>query len=252
MILNILIGGFNVGSGLDGRPSDEEELDAAGSNPGKSRARCCCCTCCKCNCLLCPFAFYSAFAILSFASIALGLAAYTYSLCYVKNAYLIYDYEFVPEHITRAYQHNPWLFDIQRLGASFYTALAAFIFYALALVNATCVTCRIEMSPAWRRSRSQCYEVLQMNEYVLDSGNHLKNHKLKSGEAAEKSREKKSKKRSKKNKDKGKSKGDELDDNATAPDAGDTALDLNTEDSCESQALTAPKTRINAIDNSFE
>ena len=123
--------------------------------------------CCRCNCLLCPFAFFTVFALLAFLSFTFGLCAYLMSLSYVKNSYLIYDTEYVPSYITTAYQHNPWLFHIQQFGVSFYSLLVAYCLYLLVLISSSCITCRMEISPAWRGRYADSYEVLQMHPDVM-------------------------------------------------------------------------------------
>lgn len=132
--------------------------------------------CCKCNCLLCPFVFYSFFSFFALLFCLIGLCVYLFSLCYVRNAFLIYDSEFIPEHISRAYQYNSWLFDIQRFGISFYAFVLSFLFYLLVFIMSTCVSCRIQMSPAWRRRYTDSYEVLQMHDIVLNKRGNAKSY----------------------------------------------------------------------------
>lgn len=119
--------------------------------------------CCRCNCLLCPFAFYSFFALFAFVSFTFALCTYLVSLSYVKNSYLIYDTDYVPAYITSAYQHNPWLFNVQQFGVSFYSLIVSYVMYLLVLILSSCITCRMEISPAWRGRYADSYEVLQMH-----------------------------------------------------------------------------------------
>ncbi len=119
--------------------------------------------CCRCNCLLCPFAFFTLFSLCAFLAFTFALSMYLLSLSYVKNSYLIYDHEYTPAYITLAYQHNPWLFNIQQFGVSFYSLLVAYCLYLIVLISSSCITCRMEISPAWRGRYSDSYEVLQMH-----------------------------------------------------------------------------------------
>lgn len=177
---------------------------------------------CKCNCLLCPFVFYSTFSILAFVSHLVGLIVYVYSICYIRNAYLIFDVGFQPQTITKAYQYNPWLFGIQEIGISFCAVMISFVFYLIMFICSTCITCRIQMSPAWVTRHESSYEVLQMQDITFN------NKKLEKKE-----------KRKKEKKDKVKV--EELEN-----------VDEFSDNSGETQALTRPKTNIQAIDNSYE
>jgi hypothetical protein len=147
-----------------GGQSDEEQSEVGHSGEVKKARKCCC----KCNCLLCPFVFFTIFALFAFLSVLTALVVYTFSLCYARNVYLIYDLEFLPDYMTRAYQHNPWLFDIQRLGVSFYALLISVGFYLVSFVATTSISCRIQMSPAWRTRHTESYEVLQMHDIVFN------------------------------------------------------------------------------------
>jgi hypothetical protein len=144
--------------------SDEEQSDTGGDVSKKARRNCCC----KCNCLLCPFVFYSIFSLLAFITVLAALVVYTFSLCYARNVYLIYDLDFLPDYMTRAYQHNAWLFDIQRLGLSYYALLVSVGFYLLSFVACVSISCRIQMSPSWRSRHTESYEVLQMHDIVFN------------------------------------------------------------------------------------
>ena len=141
----------------------DEEASETDNEVKKSKVRCC-----KCNCLLCPFVFYSIFSFFAFLSIFFALVVYLFSLCYVRNVYLIYDLEFLPDYMTRAYQHNSWLFDIQKFGMSFYALLIAVGFYLISFIATTCISCRIQMSPAWHGRHTESYEVLQMHDIVFN------------------------------------------------------------------------------------
>jgi hypothetical protein len=145
---------------------DQHYLDV--NNKNKKRASDSRRLCCKCNCLLCPFAFFTAFSSLAFLSILLGLIVYLFSLCYMKNVNLVYDREFLPDYMTRAYQHNAWLFDIQQFGVSFYAFLIAVFLYTISFVATCVITCRIQMSPAWRTRNTETYDVLGMHDIVFN------------------------------------------------------------------------------------
>lgn len=183
--------------------------------------------CCKCNCLLCPFVFFSTFSILAFVFHLFGLIVYVYSICYTRNAHLIFDSGYQPPLITKAYQYNPWLFSVQEFGVSFYSILISFVLYMIMFICSTCITCRIQMSPAWVSRNTSSYEVLQMNDIVYN------NKKL---EKAEAKKAKKFKKKEKKEKSVDVENVDEFSDHSGT----------------ERQALTRPKTNIQAIDNSYE
>lgn len=206
--------------GLYGDSPEDEDFS-------ESKAKLSSC-CCKCNCLLCPFVFYSSFSILAFVFNLLGLIVYVYSICYTHNAHLIFDSGFQPTQITRAYQYNPWLFDVQEFGISFYAVLLSFVFYMIMFICSTCITCRIQMSPAWIGRHTSSYEVLQMQDIVFN------NKKL---EKAEAKKAKKAKKKKNKNR---KEDHEELEN-----------VDEFSDNSGETQALTRPKTNIQAIDNSI-
>ncbi len=206
-----------------GAADDEEEQF---NNEGAKLSSCCC----KCNCLLCPFVFYSTFSILAFVSHLVGIIVYVYQICYIRNAYLIFDVGFQPQQITKAYQYNPWLFGVQEIGVSFYAIMVSFVFYLIMFICSTCITCRIQMSPAWITRHTSSYEVLQMQDITFN------NKKL---EKKEKKEKKKREKKEKKEKEK--EKPEELDN-----------VDEFSDNSGETQALTRPKTNIQAIDNSYE
>ncbi|CAF0781621.1 unnamed protein product [Brachionus calyciflorus] len=190
----------------------------------------------KCNCLLCPFVFFSIFSFLSFLSCLIGLCIYLYSLSYARNVYLVYDPEFIPEHISQAYQYNAWLFDIQQLGASFYTYLASFLLYLLVLLTSTCLSCRIQLSPEWKNRHVNSYEVLQMHDIVLNGNAKGKrdSKQFKKLNREIKANEKEAKRIGKKYKNK------------------NNKSDDGFSFSEESNALTSPKTRLTAMDDSYE
>ena len=197
---------------------DDEELSSSSSK----LAGCCC----QCNCLLCPFVFYSIFSVLAFIFHLAGLVVYIYSLCYVRNAYLIFDSGFQPARITKAYQYNPWLFGVQQIGISFYAVLVSFVFYLIVFISSTCISCRIQMSPAWHGRYTSSYEVLQMQDIVFNNKN--LNKKLPVAATKSKSGKKKKEKTLEEN------------------------LDEFSVNSGDMQGLTRPKTNITAIDNSYE
>lgn len=200
----------------NGHLASEEDFDISPSKrPGK---------CCKCNCLLCPFLFHSIFSFLALLACLTALGTYLFSLCYIQNVNLVYEPEFIPEHISQAYQYNSWLFDIQRFGVSFYTFLSAFFLYLLVFVTSISISCRIQLSPEWKNRYANSYEVLQMHDIVL-------NNKKKNKE--NKANEKEAKKIGKKYKKKEKS---------------DDGFSFSE----ESNALNMPKTRLAAMDDSYE
>jgi hypothetical protein len=209
--------------------------------------------CCKCNCLLCPFSFFSFFSFFALITCACGIGVYLYTLISIRNAKLIIDpkvdgdLRFLPDHITRAYQINSWLLDINQLGISFFAALIALGLYLLVFILSTCITCRMEISQGWRGRYSDTYEVLQMNDLMLNSKNDDNNHNAneqltdKEKRAAEKEEKKRLKKEKKEKEKEKKKKKQSIEDN------GDNGLEAN-----ETQALTAPKTRITAIDDEYD
>lgn len=151
--------------GSDGAHANDQSRSSS-NRPVKCAGRNCCC---RCNCLLCPFVFYSIFTLLAFLSILFGFCVYLYSTFYTRNIYLIYDLDFLPDYMTRAYQHNPWLFDVQKYGISFYALLIAVVFYLLAFIITTWLSCFIQMSPSWRtRGTESSYEVLEMHDIVFN------------------------------------------------------------------------------------
>jgi len=131
--------------------------------------------CCRCNCLLCPFAFYTFFSLLAFIFCLIGTVVYLFATSYLKNLYLIFDTEYVPERITQTYQHNPWLFNVHQYGMSFYSLLIALSLYLLVFIVAICVSCRIQLSSGWRKRYSDSYEVLQMHDVHLNHNHQLAN-----------------------------------------------------------------------------
>jgi hypothetical protein len=131
--------------------------------------------CCRCNCLLCPFAFYTFFSLLAFIFCLIGTIVYLFATSYLKNVYLIFDTEYVPERITQTYQHNPWLFNVHQYGMSFYSLLIALALYLVVFIVAICVSCRIQLSSGWRKRYSDSYEVLQMHDVHLNHNHQLAN-----------------------------------------------------------------------------
>ncbi|RNA17731.1 hypothetical protein BpHYR1_042120 [Brachionus plicatilis] len=200
----------------NGHLASEENFEIS---PARSSRKCC-----RCNCLLCPFLFHSIFSFLALLSCLTAMCIYLYSLCYVQNVYLVYDPEFIPEHISQAYQYNSWLFDIQRFGVSFYTFLSSFFLYLLVFITSICISCRIQLSPEWKNRHINSYEVLQMHDIVLNSKKISKENKA---------NEKEAKKIGKKYKKKEKS---------------DDGFSFSE----ESNALNMPKTRLAAMDDSYE
>ena len=218
--------------------ASEEDEDAHGHSAAKR-------TCCKCNCLLCPFVFFAKFAIMAFIMCALGLGIYMFSLCYSRYAYLVYDQEYIPEYITQAYQSNSWLFDIQQFGISFYAIVVAFFMYLLVLILSTCVSCRIQMSPAWRRRYADSYEVLQMHDMVINSKKiYNQNKNSEKEEAKRRKKLEKIAKKEKKQQQQGKQ-GKHGEDEETERLA---ANGVHHHD----DAGSTPKTRILAIDEAYE
>lgn len=114
--------------------------------------------------------FFSIFVWFAALFALASLAFYLISAYHFKLNYLIYDPVYMPDYVTKAYQYNPWLFDVYTFDASFYTLLAACILYSLALVSAVTISCRIQMSPAWRRRYADSYEVLEMHDLMASSG----------------------------------------------------------------------------------
>lgn len=209
-----------------GAPSEEDDEATSLTNKKK---------CCSCNCLLCPFVFYSFFAVCSFIFCALGLGIYVFSLCYTRYSYLVNDSDYMPELITQAYQSNPWLFDIQRFGISFYSILISFGFYLLVVIISTCTTCRIQMSPAWKHRHGDSYEVLQMQDLVINSKKIYNQDKKSEKEEAKK--RKKLEKQAKKDKKSTKSEEEHLTNNMNHQNDN---VDIS------------PKTRVLAIDETYD
>lgn len=153
--------GFNC---ADHDAFDQYSLSASGSG---SHQRSCCC---KCNCLLCPFVFFSIFASFAALFALASLGFYLVSAYHFKLNYLIHDPVYMPDYVTKAYQFNPWLFDVYTFDASFYTLIAACLLYSVALISAISISCRIQMSPAWRRRYADSYEVLEMHDIMHAGG----------------------------------------------------------------------------------
>jgi len=122
---------LNCAGGGVGTMMDLDLADDDLDDENTSRIR----NCCRCNCLLCPFAFFTVFSWLSFLSFTFAFCMYMTCLSYVRQSYLIYDSEYVPMYITSAYQHNPWLFNVQQFGVSFYAMIVAYVLYIVVVVN---------------------------------------------------------------------------------------------------------------------
>jgi hypothetical protein len=161
--------------------ANEEDFEIGSlSSSYKKKSRSCCC---KCNCLLCPFAFFSFFSLLTFLACLVALCSYIYSICLVRNSYLIYDQEYIPEHLIHAYQYNSWLFDLIKFGISFYAILISFLLYLLVFIMSTCISCRIQMSPSWKYRNKQNHSYDLLHHSPGDNGNNYlllnRNNKIK-------------------------------------------------------------------------
>lgn len=114
------------------------------------------CNCCKCTYYLCPFIFYTIFTFIAFALCSFGLGLLFYQI------YLIYQ----NNQSNYLYKLNTWLNSIYKLGLSFYTLCAAWLFYGVTFLFSIYVTCRIQMSPEWKSRYSDVYEVSQMQQIL--------------------------------------------------------------------------------------
>ncbi len=96
----------------------------------------------------------------------------------MRNSYLIYDLDYIPEHLVHAYQYNSWLFDMVKFGISFYAMIIAVLLYLLVFVMSTCISCRIQMSPGWkyRYQTNNSYDLLNSAE---NNNCLLRNNKIK-------------------------------------------------------------------------
>lgn len=155
--------------------ANEEDFEIGSLASLHKKNRSCCC---KCNCLLCPFAVFSFFSFFAFLAALLALCSYVYSVLLVRNSYLIFDNEYFPDHLIQAYQYNSWLFDMIKFGISFYAMLISFLLYLLVLIMSTCISCRIQMSPAWQNRNSNNYDLLNQTEtnnyQLLNRSNKIK------------------------------------------------------------------------------
>ena len=113
------------------------------------------CSCFKCTYYLCPFIFFTIFALLAFLCCLTGLSVYIYSnFSIYKNIYFK----------NQLYHLNSWLFHLNSVGISFYTLCGSCIIYAITVILSIFVTCRIQLSPEWTSRYSETYEILQMHE----------------------------------------------------------------------------------------
>lgn len=243
--------GFNYGLGSE---DDYETVSL------KTQSSCCC----KCNCLPCPFVFYSFFTFLALLACLAALGAYLYSVYLFRMSLLIYDVEYTPAYITQAYQYNAWLFDVISYDLSFYSMLIACAIYLFTFILSTCVTCHIQMSPAWRRRHTDSYEVLEMHDFMMNNGGPCVNGGQNSGSkkntykklakeagqcnGSSSKEDKKAIKKRKKSSEK-----QSTINNMPINGANIAVHDPNDDDNIsmydEAQTLTAPKTRIASIDN---
>lgn len=147
-------------NGDDNNEDDDDDSDYTTARSG----------CCKCTYFICPFIFFTIFVFLAFSCCITGLSVYIYSnFSIYKNIYFK----------NQLYHLNSWLFNLTKVGISFYTLCVSCIIYAITVLLSIFVTCRIQLSPEWRSRNSETYEILQMHETLPAGSLNKKSNKPK-------------------------------------------------------------------------